>query len=301
MAERFAVDYDEDDIYNLDEAPGREYSSGSTASKSVPKIIYTKLQWHTTRVAKINLDTNKYTTVVATATPSADPAGIAVAGPVVGDERISVSKRFAKTHEVFFKDLVPGTHYEVTIKATDRGKIPSRPARLSIDTAQIDPIGQVATDLHLENVTVTPGDDGDDVYSLTFDLVCTIVKKGTTEPWVHPQGGEGAKILTQVLVGSEMVIGVLEYLEAAIPSDDNGRAVIPGITISDLSPGDEICVDMLSFLWSFTAPNGTEVLSFTHFCFPLTAPENRGLKFLFCPDASPNGLCQADAVAPPAE
>ena len=176
----------------------------------------------------------------------------------------------------------------------------TRPARLSLKTMRMDPIGQVAKDLHLENVRVIPGDDGEDVYSLKFDLVCTIVKKGTTEPWLHPQGGEGAKMLTQVLVGGEIVVGVLEYLEAAIPSDENGRAVIPGITVKGLWAGDEICVDMLSFLWKFEA-GGAEARSFTHFCFPLTAPEDRGLKFHFCPDTSRDGICQEEEVAQLAE
>ena len=124
MAERYGVDFDEDDIYNLDEAPGHEYSAGSTASESVPKIIYTKLQWHTTRVAKINLDANNYTTVVATATPAVPVAGVAVR-PQPVDERISVSKRFAKSHEIFFKDLAPGTAYKVTIQATNRATLAS--------------------------------------------------------------------------------------------------------------------------------------------------------------------------------
>ena len=103
-------------------------------------------------------------------------------------------------------------------------------------------------------------------------------------------------MLTQVLVGGEIVVGVLEYLAAAIPSDENGHAVIPGITVKDLLPGDEICVDMLSFLWKFDVDD-KEAVSFTHFCFPLTAPEDRGLKFYFCPDTSPDGICHAEVVA----
>ena len=128
MAERFAVDYDEDGIYNLDEAPGREYSAGPNTPDSFPRIVYANLQWHTTRVAKINLDTSNYTTVVATATPAFSVADIAAPEPVVGpafegvtpgpvDERISISNRFAKTHEIFFKDLAPDTEYEITIQA----------------------------------------------------------------------------------------------------------------------------------------------------------------------------------------
>jgi hypothetical protein len=262
MAERFAIDYDEDDLPNVDEGAwgadpyvadtdgdgepdGHEVAHGGDPNDNTkqgtdgtpPVISNVRVVYATTRVAKILFETD-------------EPAGFDIAW-VSGSVSGSASEpRPETTHTALLRGLVPNRAWTVTLTATDVAgnltvvNVPgvhSQAVVIPIDTSFQD-----------AGVTVTQNTGG----TLRFQVSGRAARKG---------GGNASGMQLRVQV---YVNGVLTQ-----PQVNGSVSGGTGITTVDvvqngLSPGDEVVANV-KVLWN--VQGGGPFL----WSMPDTPPQNR--------------------------
>jgi len=248
MAERFAVDFDADELRNLDEVAlgtdmfnpdtdgdldfdGHEVLEGGdpldpaiTSNDTTPPVIGNlRLTFVTTRMAKIQFDTNELTRVDAAWTLPASSGG-------------TTSDVFEKNHTVLLRDLRANRNYAVALTVTD----------LSGNAVQV-PVAGVATqpfvfpfETVFRNVSVTTNQDS--AGTLDFTIAGRARRKGGG-------GAAGHQVRVKVYVN-----GVFTGQSFGTTSPGTGDTQVT-VNEAGLSAGDEVRA-VVSSLFDMTFQTG---------------------------------------------
>jgi hypothetical protein len=243
MAERFAVDYDEDQLFNADElalgtgvyvadtdgdgepdghetAHGGDPLDGTVGGQDhqAPMIRNLRLVYVTTRVAKILYETDE---------PTQSETSWA-GGPKSGVVR---GTRFEKVHSVLLRELTPNTSHGVSVTAIDLAGNRRSAAVPGVQTANVI----FPNDVVFENASVTVLQDSGG--TLQFDLTGTARRKnGST--------ANGFRLRVDVFVNDVKTQSVVQ----GTASGSNGITTVT-VTQNGLTPGDVVTANVES-LWT---------------------------------------------------
>lgn len=270
MGERFGVDFDHDQVFNLDEVAlgtdpfdpdsdgdgardGHEVANGGDPLDDgvlpddmvAPVVENLRVVYVTNRVAKIQFDTVEPTRFDAAWT-SANQSG--------GDS----SDLFEKTHTVLLTGLRSGKDHDVTLTVEDQGgNTVDVPIEGGIRT--LDATLSFATILRFGEVTVLEDSNG----TLRFQIA------GRVRPKVGAGNVPGRQMRVQVSVNGTVTQEVLN----GTTSGADGITTVE-VTESGLSVNDEVRVSVLTL---FDVQQGNGIF----WSMPDTAPEDREFRVTY--------------------
>ncbi len=248
MADRFAIDYDKDDITNRNDA--QPYTPSPPTGTPPPILLYQQVLWNTTEVARLNFDTDVNTIYKVTYKDTNSFRTSSVSSNV-----------FGRTHSVVLSEMLAGQVYDVTIEIWDRANqyaIRNFPAAFTNNLLTVMNGGIVA-DFQVQNLVTGSS-------SFSFDLAALINDRpGKYEILSFPLAGWDYQ-------ATIFPTGATPFTVTGSVSGSSGWSTVP-VTISGLTNGQKI---KIALDWARDPAGSTAVFS-----FPDTPKEHRDIFMTF--------------------